>query len=82
MLAGSPGGFSKRNCEFQTDKFRFLRSRIQEFPNCSDALRGYNLRKLPQGDLMETLNFAGGFIMGGVLGVFIMGFLLLTLEAN
>jgi len=31
---------------------------------------------------METLNFAGGFIMGGVLGVFIMGFLLLTLEAN
>ena len=31
---------------------------------------------------MEVLNFAGGFISGGVLAVIIMGLLILTVEAN
>lgn len=31
---------------------------------------------------METLNFASGFITGGILAVFIMGFLILTFETN
>jgi hypothetical protein len=31
---------------------------------------------------METLNFASGFIMGGILAVFLMGLLIWTFETN
>jgi len=31
---------------------------------------------------METLNFVGGFMMGAILAVFLMGLLILSLDPN